>query len=384
MTSCPTVLAHARRWRRWVALGTGIAAMALSACSSSSTHHEVGLRCAPGTPRVAPADYLHGIGQPTTAASFVSATSGAREFSPSRARLVGPHSSFSLDRIAVTNRLSAIAACAWQLPGPISASAHHQLVLAQFDEAHAYTPGLPECLNSNALACLDYQPATIIIGKRSHVLPLGTIIIASVPTGVPVALQMNDGGRPQDLDLRTGRRTREASSLYYPVPQASPGVGARITVQWGPVRRGLNFYGSDLAIALYGGVGAEATLAPYDDSRKWAPRGRAWLLLSLNMIPAFDDRWGVRLDVARSFALTLPDSVRIRATGGFATYQASRRPAPGKVSLLFDVPVAVRTFRLWFTPAATFSPPNRFAPPLHLTGGHTYGNTHITVKLPTN
>jgi hypothetical protein len=379
--------ARGRGWRASVALMVVIVVQGLAACSSSSPHRVVASRCPSRAPEVVATDYLHGTQQPISSAAFVHAVPGARELATARALLVGPHSSIALDAIAVTNRVGATAACALGLPRSITARAAHQLVLFDIgDPPSSEQMGLPECLQVSRPSCETFANPTIVIAGRSRPLPVGSVIVASVPARSKVALQMNDGGRPQDLDLRTGIRTREASPLYYPVLNESLGLGATITADWASQEiRGLRWYGSPVDVTLYGGPGgggpiSEATLAPYDDGVTWAPSGRAWLLVSLNVLPEHDGRWGFRADVPGSFSLTLPDGATLRPRAGTASYKPSARGGPGKVSLVFEVPSALRTFRLAFTPVGTLYPPDGL-PPVHVTKGQGRSRGQILITM---
>ena len=224
---------RARGWRACVALMAMIAVGGLVGCSSSAPHHEVASRCPSRAPEVVAADYLQGTEQPISAAPFLRAVPGARELSTARALLVGPHSSIALDAIAITNRVGATAACLMGLPRPISARAAHQLVLFHIgDPPGSEQMGLPECLQVSLPSCENFPAPTIVFAGRRRPLPVGSVIVASVPAHAKVALRMNDGGRPQDLDLRTGTRTRETSPLYYPVLNEPLALGATISAGW--------------------------------------------------------------------------------------------------------------------------------------------------------
>ena len=200
----------ARGWRIGVALVVVIASGAVVGCSSSSPHRQIESRCPSQAPRVVSAGYLEGVQQSISVASFLDAVPRARGLSTARAMLVGPHSSIVLDAIAITNRIGASTGCALGLPRPISAQAGHQLIVFRIGNTPALM-GLPECFQVSLPTCENLPDPTIVIAGRSRPLPAGPVFVASVPARATVALQLNDGGRPQDLDLRTGTRIREAS-----------------------------------------------------------------------------------------------------------------------------------------------------------------------------
>jgi hypothetical protein len=275
----------------------------------------------------------------------------------SQADLVGPHSSLLLGGEATVTAVDGAQACALGLPRPQRAAAGHQLllVLDVLNNAGGPDPGLPECQSGNPpAACNNYDEPTIVIGGHSTGLPLvvgaGNVLVVSVPDGAPAELQMNDGGRAQDIDLRTGLRTSEASSLYYPVPQQT--LNPNLTWSWNipniPALKWWAGEGSGPALSdadLTVGNGT-ALLAPYVDSPGWAPPGQAWLLMSFQL--ALQTPGNIVLNVPSSFTLMLPDGATVPASGTATNNSGSSDQ--GTASLTFEVPDTTRTATLKIQP----------------------------------
>jgi hypothetical protein len=361
----------------------------LAGCSGSGSgsgpapkpHHQALAACATRTPKTVPDSYL--TGAVITTADFLKVISGAVRPAPSQAILIGPHSALQLDAVATTESIDGAAACALGVSGPLSAPVGYQLVIAHFSGNPSYLYGLPECGYSNPpAACEDYQSPAIVVGARSSSLPSdGDTAIAAVPKGTAVALQMNDGGRPQDINLRTGERSREASPLYYPVLEEDLS-NASVSTEWNTATTpGLHYMaGDNFGVQLSGDSDGDtlAVLAPYDDPSRWAPSGSAWLLISLSITT--DTNFGFTADVPRSFTLTLPGGTTAAASGT-ASYNDEADNGPSIASLVFQVPATTRTCTLTFTPAGTLYPGGGLSPISVGTTGLIPGNNKLTIKL---
>jgi hypothetical protein len=366
------------------AVCAAILVVTLAGCTGSGPapkpHHQALPACATRKPRAVPDSYLDGAVIST--ADFLRVIRGAVRPSPNKAILIGPHSALQLDAVATTASIDGSAACALGLSGPLSAPSGHQLVLAHFSDNPSYPSGLPECgYNNPPAACQDYRSPTIVVGASSNALPDGDTAIVSVPKGTAAALQMNDGGRPQNINLRTGERIREASPLYYPV-LGEDLSSVSMSSEWNTAKTpGLHFmagdnFGVELSGDSYGNT--LALLAPYDDASGWAPSGSAWLLVSLSI--STDANFGFTANVPRSFTLTLPSGAAVAASGT-AFYKAGSGNGPAIASLAFRVPVTSRTGTLRFTPAGTLYPGDGLSPiPVGATGLMP-GNNKLTIKL---
>lgn len=273
----------------------------------------------------------------------------AKSLSPHRSVLVAPHSFVQLDGVARARAISSEQATdlsldSMGLTAPMRAPAGHELILAHLPET-SEQPGLPTDTGDAQVAA----EATVVVDGKTRTLPtkLGPdrTVIVSVSTGAPVSLRSADGGRPQELDLRTGKRTRSASPLYYPVRDAEFDTGKDALFVLGSRRTYATVHASD----------QYALLAPYVSDRKWARKGRAWLVVQLSFIigpqyTTFDP------DAAASVTLTLPDGTTVtgRGSGGGAT-QLNEPYEQGGIDLVFDVPASLRSGTLNYLPRGSFT-----------------------------
>ena len=172
-----------------------------------------------------------------------------------------------------------------------------------------------------------------------------------------------------------------ATSPYYPARQDFMGT-LELMTSWNAINLpGLKWFGNDILASLNHGA---AALTPYLDDRKWAPRGKAWLIMNWNM----SSQWKTALNVPRSFTLTLPGGAVIHPTGT-GTANTGTGSGPGNVYLVFAVPATTRTAALTWTPTGTTYPPHLPAGHLPPTPparpwspyGHWYGTSKIAIRL---
>jgi hypothetical protein len=284
-----------------------------------------------------------------------------------------------VESIASADAITGKAACALGLPSPLYPAKGQQLVLAQLGDDTA--AGLPQCNDdiSSSNSCDDYAAPSIVVGDVGHPWPTqeadaavrgqgGGILVASVAPGTAPELQMNDGGRAQDLNLRTGERTREASALYYPVPYQDdlasntnapdylfnpPGVDYD-KIPWGQIELSL--------------TGGWALLAPYYEPQGWAPPGHAWLVVDLNLAISSAEGAAVKYsgDIARSFTLTISGGAVLPGSGNesYLTPVVSKTSdvgaetaagTTGTADLIFEVPASLTRYVLAYTPVGMYT-----------------------------
>jgi hypothetical protein len=199
-------------------------------------------------------------------------------------------------------------------------------------------------------------------------------IIVSVPAGAPVSLRMNDGGRAQDLDLRTGKRTRTASPLYYPVRAASPSFDDAYYVTGPHSTAGLT------------SASGKAVLAPYADKLGWARKGRAWLFVTVGFNT--DSLSQFKPDVARSLTLTAGGATLTghpTSSGDTSTDPNAPSAAGGHLDLAFDVPASLRSGTLNYLPVGSFVVDGKTVSATPYQGGDPQYDTsvqhkHLTLK----
>ncbi|MBL7255344.1 hypothetical protein [Paractinoplanes lichenicola] len=100
------------------------------------------------------------------------------------------------------------------------------------------------------------------LGNSLSAYNLRDALLAVVPAGAEVRLDLTDEGRTQSLDLRTGKRA-VAVAAFYPLRQASAGPSER----W-------RYRGSTYTSII---ASLNARLSPWTEEKGWAPAGRAWL-----------------------------------------------------------------------------------------------------------
>lgn len=340
-----------------------LTAVVASGCASSpaTTSPQAKGRpaCETRAAKTLPANYLSSWGgdEGVAWATFAREFPGLVQPPTSQADLIGPHSVLLLGGEIAVSGVDGTQACALAQPRAVRAAAGYQLLLVMMDnnpKANVPQPGLPECQDANSsppAACQNYAGPSIVIGGQSTPLTsvrgAGDVLAASVPDAAPAQLQMNDGGRPQDIDLRTGLRTSEVSSLYYPVPQQTlnPNLSWSWNVLYIPALKWWAGDGSGPTLSdadLTVGSGT-ALLEPYMDSPGWAPAGQAWLVMSFQL--SAQAPGNIVLNVPASFTLVLPGGATVAGSGTAATTGTST------ASLTFQVPDTAQTATLKIQPA---------------------------------
>jgi hypothetical protein len=353
------------RWRLVVPL-----AALLAACSS-------GTRAArPTGPAAAPAS----TAAATVPADFFTVTQGldvaglglarVTRLAPASAALQGPHFAYAFVATATTSRLPpALAAGLGLAPGATPAPGH-ELVLTQ---AAPWPYG-----DRSADDALD-QPddARITVGSAVRHSPLlradlsGTVVV-SVPTGVHPVLRVTDEGRSQSLDLRTGRRGRDAVAGYYPTRTGRYEHGAPHDDEWVVLRLsgGAGGYGGAFVTAY------DVRLRPWLEERGWAPPGRTWLLVEPSVAAVQAGTTGS--DVTLSLAAS---SFRVTGSDGASYPLVGERITPAGVqtatgTLVAVAPPALRSVTLRLVPAGSAHGPGG---PVSWTVDH--GSQVVTVPL---
>jgi hypothetical protein len=311
-------------------------------------------------PSIPPGDYL------TLVSGNLSGVPGATTVDPKTSVLIGPHSFLQLDAVARTRHLTSDQAAALGLGIglPWRASSGHELILAHMPATgtggvHAGLPGYTGDSQSSA-------KAELVVGSQVRHFPDALAgnetIVASVPTGSPVVLRMTDGGRPQDLDLRTGKRTRSASPLYYPIRSANLHGNGPTT--------GFNTPSGEAAASI--GFN-DAALEPYVNGKGWAPKGRAWLIVAAGVSMSSNYAFSPQMS---GTTLTLPDGTTV------SCHPATDPSVPAgvgyaDVDLNFNVPAGTRSGTLdsRLTGVVGDSTGKQVGTPYHI------GETHLSFRL---
>lgn len=188
------------------------------------------------------------------------------------ALLVSPHQSIAFSGWAVAKELTGeqlstagvVIKDGQGLPTPVHqmrAPEGHELLMVDAADA-----GVIPISRNDAMNKVSF---TLVVGGVSR--PLGNslfaynvrdALLAVVPAGAEVRLDLTDEGRTQSLDLRTGKRIN-AAAAFYPVREAS--------VSPSEVWR----YRGRTYTTVSAGI--TSTLTPWSEEKGWAPVGRAWL-----------------------------------------------------------------------------------------------------------
>jgi hypothetical protein len=187
-----------------------------------------------------------------------------------------------------------------------------------------------------------------------HTLFEGTLVF-SVPAGGRAALRVTDEGRTQTLDLRKLEQEDDAVDGYYPIRRGEfsetgdtdNSVFVRVSGRGvSGIPAGKRFVGMHVD-------DVEATLQPWFAGRGWAPEGKAWLVVDLELtaspVQGVNETilWKLSSD---SFRLTGPDGARIAAEGEPVRTDALRS---GAGRLTAAVPASLKSVTLRFTPVGT-------------------------------
>jgi hypothetical protein len=337
--------------------------LALAACSgggTAGTGPAATTAKAPSVPTL-PADYL-GNGTGLTQLGDLGVTKIHR-YAGGETNLRGPHFSYVFGSSGTVTKLSAAQAQLVGIKGAVVAAPGHELVLAatplsnntESDVREGRPDKIEMVVNGTAKPFTFDGPALLWHG----------VVVASVPTGAHPVLRVTDAGRPQSLDLRTGRRGPDAVAGYYPIRAGSGDVDSDHAGPWvrlsGPGAAGLTGQ-SRLAAVHVSDV--DYTLWPWLPSRGWAPAGKVWLDLQVSMSYWRPSAGAHGEDTVRiapsSFRLadaggTIPLSGVAIAPGRDTTLGALGQSATG--SFLAQVPVSPRSAVLTFHFAGTIDTP---------------------------
>jgi hypothetical protein len=368
----PPARRHTHRRRAALSAAAAALAVTVAGCSSPAGQRERDLAslrarppaCSTRTPHTASAGYQDTNTPDLTLAQFQHTFPGTITPPPARSQLMGPHSFLQLMATATFSALPGKAACALRMYRRVQAATGYQLIVALLSDSTSLPDvALPECQGNNItsgdgpLACQDYPPPTIVTGKTSQPLQQdgpGNVFIVSVADKATPELQMNDGGRAQDISLRTGLRTHAASPLYYPVPSWT--WNGQINTDWDTSHiPSLRWWPEPLDGELNGGY---AVLTPYADGRGWAPPGRAWLILLFGMPSPAPQGWTMDYNLARSLTVSLPDGTRLPGRG-----TDTWNSPDYNVYITVEVPASTRSATVLWTPTGRIYQPKDYDEP---------------------
>ena len=204
---------------------------------------------------------------PVRAAGYVSLTDAVpmtADGSAAQARLVGPHFDLEFTKIEATTE---------NLAPAFRAAPGHEILLLHGDTTQqrpAYNAGSGDSVTASVVVDGATRPL--------QYLPAYGLAV-SVPQGHTATLQVTDDGRTQSLDVRTGKRGKDAIAGYYRPHElkwtdADYHDTGRATCT-GP--RGTTHFTTDMSTTFGQAAGS---LEPWLPGAGWAKDGRVWLHLS--------------------------------------------------------------------------------------------------------
>jgi hypothetical protein len=293
-------------------------------------------------PKQAEADYTALVGE-----GFDSFP-GATKFDPGQGELRGPHAGYVFSAVATAAEITAQQAAALGFVktdakhGVRPADGHEFLILRTSETSNLAGQARPPTTNVTIRTGGTSRPLKELVTARRT-------LILSVVKGAEATLVLDDEGRTQTLDLRTGKRGPDAIALYYPTREAD--VDGDLGC-WGVAGITAPSLVQGNLVSFAGGTG-KAGLYPFYGRQGWAPPGRAWLTVGIKPLSTIGDPV-VIVDPA-SFKLTPAGGkpvAPVAATGEIkVVYPAGGAGEP--VSLVFDVPDTFRSGSITFAPQGT-------------------------------
>jgi hypothetical protein len=270
-----------------------VVALAVAGCEPApGSRGSAGASPAPSQ-AVAPADFVEATPQMRNPGASLTGT-GWKPLDPAVSYLLGPHFSVALAATATAGELAAQDLDDSGLPltgvqpeqGLRAAPGHEFLLVRGGKGAYAtYPEG-------------SYAHYTLVVD--GHAQPFdgrfggeNSLLMASVPAGSPVRLEIADADRTQSIDLRTGAVGTVVASEH-PQRVASVEDLADIYVAGAPnkpVDQQIAFYSLDVKMRLMG----------WETSHGWAPEGQAWLVVTVKSSMLLDGE--IKLDLGKSLLL---------------------------------------------------------------------------------
>jgi hypothetical protein len=305
------------------------------------------------------------------------------------AYVVGPHYYLGLDAVATIQRFAPVDSKAFfyparphqgSAPSPIpsgwtdrpvlQAGPGHELVVAHLTARPAKTLNGDTGTGAVSIPGVSAVDVSVRVGQEPPVslgpnLENGSLVMVSVPTGGDPLIVIDDSsGHPQSLHLRTGQRA-DAFAVLYPARSQNVPTPVAITLQ-------LTIDGKQYIPSF--ALKESVSLTAWDYRRGWAPRGRAWLVVDVE-IDTVNFVGTLKLDTARTFTLSGAGGGTLHAvadTVGLEALSSTGRTA----TVMFDVPDAFRKGTLGCSPAGTVAYGTDPPQPIRI-----YASQHTTAPI---
>jgi hypothetical protein len=258
---------------------------------------------------------------------------------PETAVLGGPDFAVYVSETATVDQLDAewlrAARVTKEATGPLRAAEGQELLLVRLSN-------IPALRDSQPVVGVwkDVQASVVVAGTPRRVAtPRAdeSVLVAAVPKGAPAQLTVTDRGRTQSIDLRTG----------------AVGPGAIREYTRPPVKGAVDFYSAAQPSPYFVSstrVEVSASLRSYNTVDGWAPAGRLWLTVAVEVTISGDGTTAGEVDLAAS--------MRVRSGGKTLRVPAAKADLSrqgllefvGSGSFTTGVPAKLRKVTVSFVP----------------------------------
>jgi hypothetical protein len=270
-----------------------------------------------------------------------------RTLAESDGLFVGPHFAVRIRQVDITDTVDHAIAHYLGEESAFTAAEGHELVLFNVaDDSSLEAPWGDSQVDT----------ALVVDGVQRSLDGLPTFretVVASVPEGAPVLLEVEDAGRRLHFDLRAGRVVTDEESSFS-ASGSLPGTLYRASAE---VAYGSRLQQLRVEILSMGGT---ADLDAYHPEFGWAKPGRAWLvvgpMVGRSTPSEYDPTFGYfdvafDLDVRQSLRLEVPGEGSLSPVRTWPRHAKMHEPmSPSEIVALFDVPASFREGRLVITP----------------------------------
>lgn len=292
-------------------------------------------------PELVETDYV-GIGKNEYARQL-----GNRRFADSDIGfLIGPHFVIRQQSVGTVTEIDDQLAARIGLTRGIRAPAGHEFVIADFARSLGYRHGVPKGgRQPGSLEGLKFRQ-WVRVGDTYRQLYVnvagGTLLVVAVPVKERVWLRVDDSGRTQWLDLRTGRRAKDSVTSFYPDSSWTP-PAPEDSLGWSN-NTGIASGNVSVYTEL---VDLRAELSPFSPSGTWARRGRAWLYVTFQ--PQSDCNpvvCRVSFEPQRDIRVQTSRGAGGKPVGPDFASVPSQRPQGGFVNIAVEIPASAKSARL--------------------------------------
>lgn len=279
---------------------------------------------------------------------------GGRQFSDAeRGLIVGPHALMRQQSAGTVREIGARTAKLLDLPRAVRAPRGHEFVVADFT-ANLARYSHPTTENGHPPGDRSGHDQWVVVDEHRRKLDSdladGGLLIVAAPVDSKVMLRVRDSGRDQYLNLRNGRRSKDAVTDIYPTKRLRAAALSRESdaLEFNGYTR-LSVRGKTDGVGVHGEVtSARAQLSPFNPNGKWTRKNRAWLYVTLQVSSscagnAIECR--IKLSPDEQVRLYLKKRGRVTKVAGSAFLTIPSAEAgtdEGKATIAFRVPASTK------------------------------------------